>query len=97
MVVVVGGEVQLGVSGQSPQFPETVFPSSSTIVEHQDTPRRLPSVVQLLYVSPLYLKGNTHWSPGFGPLDVIHGVAVVVVVVVVVEVVAIVVSDGCRS
>ena len=53
VVVVVGGELQLGVSGQSPQFPETVFPSPSTIVEHQDTPRTLPAVVQLLYVSPL--------------------------------------------
>jgi len=48
---VVGSEeaaLQLEVSGQSPHWFQSVFPSSSTSVGHQDTPNRFPFVVQLV-------------------------------------------------
>jgi len=52
--------------GHSASLPVTWSPRLSVLVLHQAV--ALSSVVQLVYTTPLYLKGKTHW-----PLAVVQG------------------------
>ena len=58
---------------QNPYWPETCFPDSSTLVEHQAFVWSWDQLkVQLLNIIPLYMNGKMQVLFEFSPLTVVH-------------------------